>query len=145
MAKTNDREAIEAVKYNQTAVNVGAVTASDQKPLFATPSVYPPGVTGIEIDDIVLVGDTAITASDTNYWTIQATDKTASADLLATALTTKATGGTGFSADTAWRLTPDQNNTSLAPGTVVELDFTKTASATSFGELTAYVLWHWEV
>ena len=142
----NDNLAINAALVNVAAVNVGGIAATDQKPLFIVPSVGPSGAKGIQIDDIEIVSDVATTGSDdSNKYAFQVHDMLGDADLLATAIDTYS--GDEMTGDTAYRITPDQNNTNLAAGTVIELQVTKTGSPTDLtnAEILVTVTWHWEV
>jgi len=131
--------------HNHTHVLIGAVTATDEKRIFVAPlaNETPAGMV-VKIDKVYLTEETGVAANDTNYWTFQLTTKTPTAvNLVATAPTTKSTGGTAMTANTPWVITPDQNQV-LLPGCVIELVATKAASAANLDELSATVLWHWE-
>ncbi|MFP4460123.1 MAG: hypothetical protein ACLFSQ_11110 [Candidatus Zixiibacteriota bacterium] len=146
MSFTNDHQVINSNRYNLTAVNGIGFNSTGQKPLFCVPHIMPAGVKGVAIDDIIIVSDTATaSSSDTKKYAFQIKDKTNSNELLETAIDTDSDGE--IAADTSYRLTPEQNNTSLGGGTVLELDITMTGSPTdlSSAEVTAYVHWHWEV
>jgi len=140
----NDHQVANAGIQNVTAINIGGFDATDQKPCFVVPPCAP-GMKGVGILDIVLLADTATSGSDdTKKYNFQVKDKTNSVDLLATAITTY---GNEIGADTAYHITPDQNNDNLGKDTVLEFDIAKTGSPTSLSaaEVTIYILWRFEV
>ncbi len=132
--------------HNVTAVYPTGSASSFNRYAFTTPKEFPEGVTGLVIDDVVLVSDTGVTAHDTNYWSFQIANLTDAGNLMAAAVTTKATGGTAITADTGYRLTPDQNNT-LGVMEVIEFQATEAATATdlSGAQLMLSVKWHWKM
>ena len=81
------------------------------------------------IDQVSIVSDTAVTASDTNYYSFQVQNLTASLALLSGAQTTKTTGGTAITADAPYAVAPDQNQV-VSDGDVLELQITETGTAT---------------
>jgi len=144
MAFSNDYQVMDIGRYNVTAVNIGGFNASGQKPLFCVPPSTI-GVKGVSIVDIVLVSDTASESSSSSaQFAFQVTDKTNDLDLLSSAVETD---GNEIGEDTAFHIIPDENNLNLGKDTVLELDITKTGTPTdlSSAEVTAYVLWRWEI
>jgi len=141
---TNDAVQINAAIHGITNTLIGSLTATDQKRILVTPhtSAMPDGAV-LKIDDIVLTTETADAIDTTNYWSFQVVDVTNTLNLLATAVSNY-TGGTAISADTPYRITPDQNN-ELGTSTVIELSVTKAASATELVECSIDIHWHWEV
>jgi len=142
---SNLYQAIRSALYNVANILYGDLSASDNAFIFVVPYDMPQGVKGVTIDDVIIVTETTITAHDANFWSFQIADLTNSTNLLAAAKTTKATGGTAITGDTAYRITPDQNNTTLGAGTVIEFQATKASSATTAEALAVIVRWHWEV
>ena len=132
--------------FNVTQAYPIGANASFNRYLFTCPAAFPDKVGALVIEDVVLVSDTAVTAHDTNYWSMQLVNLTKTEDLMAAVITTKVTGGTAITADTAYRLTPDQNN-SLGSSEVVELQLTKAASATDLtaAVLSVVVVWRWKM
>jgi hypothetical protein len=95
---------------------------TDQRYVFVAPY-------DCKIDQVLVVSDTAVAASDTNYYSFQVQNLTQAESLLASAATTQATGGTAITADAAYALGPDQN-TVIDDGDVIELQVTETGVAT---------------
>ena len=85
---------------------------------------------------------TTIAANDTNYWTMQIVNNTGPVNLCSSAPTTKATGGTAMTSDTAWSLGVDQNLT-LAAVDVLQWTATKTSSANALVNPTCTVVYYW--
>lgn len=83
-----------------------------------------------KIDDVAIVSDTAVDASDTDYYSFQVQNLTASLALLASLQTTKSTGGTAITADARYVISPGQN-TVVSAGDVLELQVTENGVATS--------------
>jgi hypothetical protein len=96
------------------------------------------------LSKLAIAVNTTIAANDTNYWTVAATNKTSSGSgttaMLAAsdANTTKATGGSGITAyiQRALSLTGTSANLDTAAGDIIEVSFTKTASASNLVGLT---------
>ncbi len=95
---------------------------SDQRYVFVAPY-------DCQIDQVQIVSDTAVAASDTNYYAFQVQNLTQAEALLASGQTTQSTGGTAITADTAYTLDPDQNQV-IDDGDVIELQITETGVAT---------------
>jgi len=91
---------------------------------------------------VKLFAKTTVAANDTNYWTIQVVNNTGAVDLVATAPTTEATGGTAITSDTAWDVGVDQNLT-LAAGDVLQLTATKTAAGADLVNPMVAVVYYW--
>jgi len=84
-----------------------------------------------------LVTQNAISASDTNYWTVSLIDKGSDGTQSNTiaSKTTKATGGTAFAAYDAWDIgTLSTTHKVLAAGDVVVLTLAASGSPTAFAE-----------
>ena len=96
--------------------------ATDQRYIFVAPY-------DCKIDQVSVLSDTAVAASDTNYYSFQVQNLTQAESLLASAVTTKTTGGTAITADAVYELGPDQN-TVIDDGDVIELQVTETGTAT---------------
>lgn len=143
MAKLNDNQRIQAGIVNISApIPIGSLSASDQKRIFVTPAIsYFPDNMQLKIKEVLLTSETSDPIDGTNYWSFNVKDVTNSVDLLS-ADVTNFTGGTAITADTPYRLTPDQNNT-LGANTVIELDVTKAASATQLDECSVTVVTEW--
>lgn len=136
--------AINASLRNTVAVNIGGFNATEQKYIFAVPEL-PDGAYGVKIENVRLLSDTATASSAANKkYAFQIADLTNTKNLLATAVDTNTTEITG---DTVYEITPDQNNTELGEGTVLELQITKTGSPTdlSNAEVVVFVDYKWEV
>jgi len=103
-----------------TAVNLGTVNStSDYFAYYANSTTI---VTGVS-----LISRAGSPVHGTDYWTVQLANLTKAVNLLSAAKT-NFTGGTAIVADTAWTMTPDQN-TIMSHGDVLEVQFTKAASA----------------
>ena len=81
------------------------------------------------IDQVSIVSDTAVAASDTNYYSFQVQNVTKSLSLLSAQKTTKVTGGTAVSANAPYDLSPNQNQV-VSDGDVLQLQVTETGVAT---------------
>ena len=116
--------------YITPMLTLGAIAATTNFCAFIAPAAG-------SLNSCKIVTKDAITANDTNYWTIALVDKGAAGagtDKIAEK-TTKVTGGTAFAAYTAWDIgTLSATHKVLAAGDVVCLTFTKDASATAFAE-----------
>ncbi len=146
MAFSNDFQVMDAGRYNVTAVNIGGFDSDDQKPLFCVPP-HTAGIKGVTIVDIVLVSDSTTSGSSlTDNYAFQIKDLTNSVSLISAAVSTS---DTEITKDKAYHITPDQNNENLGAATVLELNITATDGGLltdlSSAEVTAYVLWRWEV
>ena len=82
-----------------------------------------------QITSVNLVSDTAVPASDTNYYSFQVQNLTQAEALLSAAQTTKSTGGTAITGDAVYGLVPDQNSI-VSDGDVIELQVSETGTAT---------------
>ncbi len=80
------------------------------------------------IDDVQVVSDTGVSASDVNYYSFQVQDLSAGMALLSSPKTTRVTGGTAITADTPYSLAPNQNQV-VSDGAVLELQMTETGAA----------------
>ena len=115
-------EIAERALKKTSVTNVVGWNATDQRYIFVAPY-------DCKIDQVSVVSDTAVAASDTNYYSFQVQNLTQAESLLASAVTTKATGGTAITADAVYELGPDQNAV-IDDGDVVELQVTETGTAT---------------
>jgi hypothetical protein len=115
-------EIAERALKKTSVLNLVGWDGSDQRYVFVAPY-------DCSIDQVQIVSDTAVAASDTNYYALQVQNLTQSEALLASAKTTQSTGGTAITADVAYTLDPDQN-TVVDDGDVVELQITETGVAT---------------
>lgn len=113
------------------AFHIGDVSANKNIHLMSAYST-------LKITSVKLLVDTDIAANDSNYWSAQLVNLTQIDNLLSSAKTSKATGGTAFTADSAWTITPDQNEY-LRAGDVLELQLTKSGSASSLSNLVVQV------
>jgi hypothetical protein len=126
------QDLVKTEKYRSFVANVtlGAVSATTTLISFIAPF-------DCELVDINIATKDAISANDTNYWTIDVAD--ADSNTIASK-TTKETGGEGFSAYTAWNIGAlDTDYNRLSAGEVVKLTLTKTASATALAEALATI------
>jgi hypothetical protein len=103
-------------------VNLAGWDGTTQRYVFVAPY-------DCNIDQVSVVSDVAVAASDTNYYSFQVQNLTQAESLLASAKTTKTTGGTAITADAVYELGPDQN-TVIDDGDVIELQVTETGVAT---------------
>lgn len=118
-----------AEEYKTVINNIGAVTASADKFLFRCPK-------DMLIKKVWIIDDTTLDPNSGNYWSFQVVsyqqaDRSQSVNLLATAVTTKTVG---LTANTPRDLGVDQN-LNLNVGDTLEIQITKTASATSLVDL----------
>ncbi|NQW16761.1 MAG: hypothetical protein HQ478_04670 [Chloroflexi bacterium] len=92
------------------------------------------------IQAVSIVSDTAVAASDTNYYSHQIQNLTQAEALLSAAQTTKITGGAAIAVDAPYAITPDQNSI-VSNGDVIELQVTATGTPTdiSAAQLVAVV------
>ena len=115
-------EIAERALKKTSVTNVVGWNATDQRYIFVAPY-------DCKVDQVSVVSDTAVAASDTNYYSFQVQNLTQAESLLASAVTTKATGGTAITADVVYELGPDQNAV-IDDGDVIELQVTETGTAT---------------
>ena len=104
------------------AVNLAGWDGTAQRYVFVAPY-------DCKIDQVSVVSDTGVAASDSNYYAFQVQNLTQAESLLAAAKTTKVTGGTAITVDVAYVLDPDQN-TVVSDGDVIELQVTETGTGT---------------
>ena len=110
------------LKTKVSVTNIGGFNATEQKFIFICPQA------STDINQILLVSDTATSGSDgSNNFTFQVQNLTQANSLLSAATTTDSNE---IVADTAYSITPNQNNTGLAQGDVIELQITKTGTPT---------------
>jgi len=110
---------------------IGTISATGTFDLFIAPADVT--VTGLKI-----TVTTGITGDDTNYWSLKVTNKTQSEDL--SSATVDTVSGTDIAADTGFTVTIDQN-ADIAAGEVIQLSYTKTASAANLVNLAASIAW----
>ncbi|MBN4064352.1 hypothetical protein JYU04_01300 [Dehalococcoides mccartyi] len=115
-------EIAERALKKTSVLNLAGWDGSDQRYLFVAPY-------DCNIDQVQVISDTAVAASDTNYYSFQVQNLTQAEALLASAKTTESTGGAAISADSVYTLDPDQN-TVIDDGDVIELQITETGVAT---------------
>ena len=115
-------EIAERALKKTSVLNIAGWDGSDQWYVFVAPY-------DCNIDQVQVVSDTAVAASDTNYYALQVQNLTQSEVLLSAAKTTESTGGTAITADIPYALDPDQN-TVADDGDVIELQITETGVAT---------------
>ncbi len=115
-------EIAERALKKTSVLNLAGWDGSDQRYVFVAPY-------DCNIDQVQVVSDTAVAASDTNYYALQVQNLTQAEALLSAEKTTESTGGTAVTADTPYALNPDQN-TVVDDGDVIELQITETGVAT---------------
>ncbi len=115
-------EIAEQALKKTSVVTLTGWDATDQRYLFVAPY-------DCKVDQVSLVSDTAVAASDTNYYAFQVQNLTQSQALLSSAKTTQATGGTAITGDSPYNLSPNQNQV-ISDGDVLELQITETGVAT---------------
>lgn len=131
-----ESDAVTPAKLSNTAnsrivvVTLGTISATTSMCAFVAP------VAG-SLNQAYFVNKNAITANDTNYWTLALTDKGAAGagtDTIVT-INTKATGGTAIAAYDAYDMgTLDATHKALSAGDVVLFTATKAASAANLEE-----------
>ena len=119
-------------EYKTHGIYVGDVSASKNVHILVCPPVE------VKVTTVSILVDTTVSTSDTNYWSAQLVNLTQIDNLLASAKTSKTTGGSAITADTPWDLTPDQTQY-LRPNDVLELQLTKAASAATLSNLVIQV------
>lgn len=82
-----------------------------------------------KIDQVSIVSDIGVAASDTNFYSFQVQNLTQSESLLTSQKTTQSTGGTAVTADAPYALNPDQNQV-VSDGDLIEIQITETGIAT---------------
>ncbi len=82
-----------------------------------------------KVDQVSLVSDVAVGASDTNYYSFQVQNVTRSLALLSAAKTTRVTGGTAIAQNVPYDLAPNQNQV-VSDGDVLQVQVTETGAAT---------------
>lgn len=115
-------EIAERALKKTSVLNLAGWDGSDQRYVFVAPY-------DCNIDQVQVVSDTAVAASDTNYYALQVQNLTQAEALLSAAKTTESTGGIAVTADIPYALNPDQN-TVVYDGDVIELQITETGVAT---------------
>lgn len=123
-------EASNTLNTRVAGMQIGGFNATEQKYVFIVP------FNDCYIDTFNLLSDTASSGSDgSNNYAFQLRNLTQGEDLLATAVNTN---GNEIAADTPYQITPDQNNTALPVGDVIELQITKTGTATDLSSAEVY-------
>lgn len=90
-------------------------------------------ISGFVVEKLILVSDTTTSGSDgSNHWSFQVANLAQAVDLFATA---PDTNGSEVTADTAYVLTPDQNE-AVAANDVLELQVVKTGTPTNMNRAT---------
>lgn len=113
-----------------STVHLGTVSATDEKMLFITHD------NSTDIVDVIIANENGVAADGANKWTFQVRDLTGAVNLLSAA---KDTSAAAITADTAYALGVNQNNTALAALKVLELQMTKTGAPNNLQELIATV------
>lgn len=120
--------------------NLGTVSATTSFNI-----IVPDGCTSLA--QLAFAVKTTVATDDTNYWTVSVANQgnSAAAMLAATAPNTnKVTGGTAFTAETERLLTLTATTANLAvtAGQILEVTFTKTASAANLVECTIQAIFN---
>lgn len=106
------------------ALHLGTISATDEKFCWIAPA-------NATIIGASIVSELGVTSSGVNFWTFQIRNLTAAVNLAATA---KTTNGAAITADAAYALTVDQNQ-SPATNDVLELQMTKTGAPNNLQEM----------
>ena len=109
----------------------GTVNANADHNVFTAPNAG----TILRID---LISTTDVAAHDVNFWTVQVENTTTANDLLAAGQLTTAAGAGGATANQAWSITPDQNQT-VSAGDVLQVQWVKAAAAPDWTNTTVIV------
>lgn len=112
--------------YGAQAVHLAAITATTTEAFFIAKS-------GLTIEKVNLVTNNTTISDGSNNWTFQIENVTQTLNLLASA---KTTDGAEITADTAYPVIADQNQT-IVTGDVLRIIMTKTGAPV---DLTGYVL-----
>jgi len=118
------------------SVNVGDIAADSDAIKHCLYKIPAQMTAGITIKRILLSVDTAITAADTNYQTVNITDGT---NTIATVDTGPASGGQDFVVGTPVALTLDADYVAQDAGNVITMEFSKTSSGMTMSALTAQI------
>lgn len=110
---------------------IGTISATGTFDLFIAPA-------DVTITGLKITVTTGITGHDTNYWAVKAVNKTQTQDL--SSATVDTTSGVDITADTGFDITVDQN-AAISEGDVIQLSYTKAASAADLVNLAASVAW----
>lgn len=125
---TDMKASIDA-RVHEQVIPLGAISASaDRFIRICTSST-------VVVNAYILNG-TTIAADGSNYWSFQIRNITGAVNLLSSVVTTAASA---ITADTAFALAPNQN-LSPSDGAVLQLQITKTGSASAFDAEAAFVL-----
>jgi hypothetical protein len=116
---------------NCTYSAIGTVSATGAADLFIAPA-------DVTITGLKITVTTGITGNDVNYWSVKAVNKTATEDL--SSATVDTTSGVDITADTGFDITIDQN-ADIDEGEVIQVSYTKAASAADLVNLAASVAW----
>lgn len=123
----------------QVALNLGDVSATAD-------FILPGFEKNVTVSAVKIGAGTAVTANDTNYWTISLQNKGAAGtgttelmDTTSDANTTKATGGSGLTANVFASFGVNSSNTDVDAGHALKLTLTKAASATDLDGLCVIV------
>lgn len=108
------------------AVYLGTISATSTVTILITVA------TATDITDVVIASELAVTADAGNKWTFQVQDFTATLNLLSAV---KDTSAAAITADTAYALGVNQNNTALAASKVIKLICTKVGSPNNLQDL----------
>ncbi len=113
-------EIAERALKKTSIVHLDGWNGTDQRYLFVAPY-------DCRIDQVSLLSDTAVQASDTNYYSLQIRNLTQSESLLSSPRRTRTSGGEAITGDEVFELSPDQNRV-LDDGDVLELQITEAGS-----------------
>ena len=113
-------EIAERALKKTSIVHIDGWSGVDQRYLFVAPY-------DCRIDQVSLVSDTAVQASDSNYYALQVRNLTQSESLLSSPLRTRTSNAGAITEDEVFDLSPDQNQV-VDDGDVLELQVSKTGS-----------------
>ena len=113
-------EIAERALKKTSIVHIDGWNGTDQRYLFVAPY-------DCRIDQVSLLSDTAVQASDISYYTFQVRNLTQSESLMSTPRRTRTVDVGAISEDEVVDLSPDQNQV-LNDGDVLELNVVKTGS-----------------
>lgn len=125
---TDDAPSVAQVdtRVRTATVHVGTISATDEKMCFITQAA------STTIVDVVIANENGVAADGGNKWVFQVRDLTGALNLLSAA---KDTSAAAITADTAYALGVNQNNSALASGKVIELQMTKTGAPNNLQEM----------
>ena len=113
-------EIAERALKKTSIVNLDGLSGPEQRYLFVAPY-------DCRIDQVSLLSDTAVQASDINYYSLQIRNLTQSESLLSSQRRTRTSDDGAITGDEVFELSPDQNQV-LNDGDVLELLITEAGS-----------------